>query len=131
MELNDHTDDAPPAARTHRGAVYALLIAGTLTTFLAIAAIWVNRQVLETDNWTETSSELLEDQEIRAAVSTVLVDQLYAQVDVTGEVRAAPPPRAPYATWPSAARTRHFSGPASRRCGRTPTAPRTSSSYAS
>src|SRR5215211_64242 len=108
MELNDHTDDAPPAARTHRGAVYALLIAGTLTTFLAIAAIWVNRQVLETDNWTETSSELLEDQEIRAAVSTVLVDQLYAKVDVTGELRAALPPRAAPLAAPAAGAVRNL-----------------------
>ena len=53
-----------------------------LLTFLAIFALWANRQLLNTDNWTETSSELLENDAIRAQVSTLLVNELYANVDV-------------------------------------------------
>jgi hypothetical protein len=71
-----------------------LLVVGTLVAFLAILAIWISRQALETDQWTQTSSELLESPAVQTAVAGYLVDQLYANVDVTGEVRSALPPRA-------------------------------------
>jgi hypothetical protein len=54
--------------------------------------VWVNRQALETDSWVETSTRLLEDDEIRGALSVYLVDQLYANVDVAAELQAALPP---------------------------------------
>ena len=76
--------------------------------FLAIAAIWINRQVLETDNWTDTSSQLLEDDDIRAAVGDFLVDQLYTQVDVAGELRTALPPRAAPLAGPAAGALRNL-----------------------
>jgi hypothetical protein len=71
-----------------------LVIAGTLLAFLAILAIWVSRQALETDQWTKTSSDLLESPAVQTAVAGYLVDQLYANVDVTGQVRSALPKRA-------------------------------------
>ena len=96
-------DETPPAPRRrHRGAVYALLAAGTITLFLSIAAIWISRQALETDSWTDTSSQLLEDEEIRAALSAYLVDQLYTQVDVPAQLREALPPRAAPLAGPAA-----------------------------
>jgi hypothetical protein len=92
----------PPARRSHRGAVYALIAAGTISAFLAIAAIWISRQALETESWTNTSSQLLEDQEIRGALSAFLVDRLYAEVDVKGELQGALPPRAQPLAGPAA-----------------------------
>jgi hypothetical protein len=71
-----------------------LVVLGTLLAFLAILAIWVSRQALETDQWTETSSKLLESPAVQSAVAGYLVDQLYANVDVTGQVRSALPKRA-------------------------------------
>jgi hypothetical protein len=71
-----------------------LLVVGTLVAFLAILAIWISRQALETDQWTQTSSKLLESPAVQTALAGYLVDQLYANVDVTGEVRSALPPRA-------------------------------------
>jgi Short C-terminal domain len=85
----------------HRGGVYALVVAGTIAAFLSILAIWVQRQVLDGDNWTRSSSQLLEDPAIRSVVSGYLVDQLYANVDVAGELRARLPPQ-----------TRGLAGPA-------------------
>src|SRR5689334_19831683 len=79
---------------SHRVAATVLVVLGTVAAFLAVVALWVNRQVLDTDNWTNTSSQLLEDNAIRAAVSGYLVDQLYSNVDVAGEIQAALPPRA-------------------------------------
>src|SRR4051812_22403917 len=79
---------------SHRLAAGLLVVLGTLATFLAIHALWINRQVLDTENWTKASSQMLDDKAIRTAVSGFLVDQLYENVDVAAELRAALPPRA-------------------------------------
>src|SRR4029079_7069178 len=68
--------------------------AGCVLAFVAIFAIWANRQALNTDNWTNTSSKLLEDEEIRTQLSAYLVDQLYANSNVAQQVSSALPPRA-------------------------------------
>ncbi len=82
-----------PAARQHRRAVFALIVAASVLAFLAVFAVWVNRQLLETQTWTDTSSKLLEDPEIRTQVADQMVDTLYANVDVQGELEQALPPR--------------------------------------
>ena len=97
----------PHRPSRHRFAVGALLVAGTISAFLAIAALWVNRQVLDTDNWTDTSTQLLEDPAIRTALSGYLVDQLYANVDVAGEIRSALPERAQPLAGPAAGAVRN------------------------
>jgi Short C-terminal domain len=51
-----------------------------------VLAIWVDRVALQTDNYVETTSKLLKDPAIQNALSTYLVDELYARVDVSGEV---------------------------------------------
>lgn len=71
----------------------ALTIAGAVIAFLAAFALWANRQLLETDTWTNTSSKLLEDPEIRTQVANYMVDTLYANVDVQAELQQALPPR--------------------------------------
>ena len=65
----------------------------SIIAFAAILAVWANRQVLNTDNWTNTSTELLENRQIRDQLAGYLVDQLYANVDVAGELREALPER--------------------------------------
>jgi hypothetical protein len=85
-----------------RTLIGALVTAGALLGVVAILAVWVSRQALETDQWTETSSELLEDPAIQTAVAGFLVDQLYANVDVEAELREALPPRADPLAGPAA-----------------------------
>jgi hypothetical protein len=76
-----------------RWIVRGLLLVATLVTITAIFAVWANRQILEPDNWADTSTELLENPAIRAQVAAYVVDQVYERVDVTAEVAAALPPR--------------------------------------
>lgn len=80
----------------------ALLIVASLLAFLGIFALWANRQLLDTDNWTDTSTKLLEDHEIRNQLSIFLVDQLYNNVNVAGELRRALPPPAARLAGPAA-----------------------------
>src|SRR5215213_2996971 len=70
-----------------------LITLASVLALLAIFALWANRQLLDTDNWTETSSELLEDDEIRGQLSIYLIDELYANVDVQAELAQSLPPR--------------------------------------
>ncbi len=85
------TDQA--TRRPHHKLVVALIVTASLLAFLAVFAVWVNRQLLETDTWTNTSSKLLEDPEIQTQVSNFMVDSLYANVDVQAELQQALPPR--------------------------------------
>jgi hypothetical protein len=88
---------APPSddrlSRGRRYAVRAALVGATILAVLAIFAVFANRQVLDADNWADTSDAMLENQAIRTQISANLVDQVYANVDVTGEVARALPPR--------------------------------------
>jgi len=77
----------------HPRIVAALLVLGTLIAFVAIFSIWVNRQALNTDNWVDTSTNLLQNEEVQARLSNYLADQLFADVDVQAELEQTLPPR--------------------------------------
>lgn len=90
--------DAPaePAAirssRTRGAAVVALLIGGTLLMVGAGIGIWAQRQALDTDNWVDTSSDLLENEPIRTAVGLYLVESLYDSDQVKQRLQTTLPP---------------------------------------
>jgi hypothetical protein len=65
----------------------ALVVLASLIGVVAVFAIWAQRQLLETDSWVDTSTELLENEDVRDAVALYLVDELYANVNVEREIR--------------------------------------------
>lgn len=69
-----------------RRTVKALVVLGSVLAFFSVFAIWTERQALDTDDWVGTSDELIADETIRAAVADYLVDQLYENVDIEGEL---------------------------------------------
>jgi hypothetical protein len=77
--------------RSRRIWVRAILTIATILTVFAIFAIWANRQLMNPDNWAKTSTGLLQKPTIRTALSAYLVDQLYANVDVAGQVKSGLP----------------------------------------
>src|SRR2546430_1233661 len=88
------SESPSPDAVAGRGAMVAarvLLVLATVLPVWAIFALWVTRQALDTNEWTGTSPRLLQDARVRSALSTYLVDQLYANVDVAGELRSLAP----------------------------------------
>ncbi|MBI5103456.1 MAG: hypothetical protein HZB46_00420 [Solirubrobacterales bacterium] len=87
------TSQSMPLPRGRRWLVRGILLLATLVAFLSIFAVWANRQVLDADNWADTSTELLQDPAIQTQVSAYLVDQVYTQVDVAGELATALPTR--------------------------------------
>ena len=81
------------STRARRIWVRAILALATLLAVLAIFAIWANRQLLNPSHWANTSTELLQKSTIRAALSSYLIDQLYANVDISGEIKSGLPTR--------------------------------------
>lgn len=90
-------------ARTHRFLVPTLFVLATLIAFAGAFAVWVNRQALNTDNWSKTSSKLLQNKKIDAALGAYLVNELYANVDVAGAIQQKLPPQAQGLAGPAAA----------------------------
>jgi hypothetical protein len=95
----------PPESR-HRITVRILVVAAAVLAFLAIFTSWLDRQLLDTDEWVDTSGRLLEDQAISDAVADYSVDQLYANVNVTRLIKKRLPDGLEQAAAPAAAGVR-------------------------
>ena len=95
-------DEARKAARPRRGIVITLIAVGSVVGVLAILSIWVARQVLETDTWVDTSSQLLEQEDIRTPVAGFIADALFQNVDVQAELQKSLPPQAKGLAGPAA-----------------------------
>jgi hypothetical protein len=76
----------PAGTHPHRWLVRSLIGIATVLGVVAIFAVWANRQLLDTGYWTSTNTKLIESPPIREAVSGYLTEQLYAHVDVAGEL---------------------------------------------
>ena len=89
-------DEAEPAPRRRRRRrrtvlIWALIVVASLIAFASILTTWVNRQVFDNESWKQASADLIEDQQVRDAVSVFVVDQLYENVDVAAELDARLP----------------------------------------
>ena len=120
--------------RVRRTGVVVLLVLATLLWSVGIVAVWAQRQMLDTQNWVQTSDRLLENEEIRNALSTAILQRVYASAPVETRLRETLPPtsgrsrrRSPprCARWPTATRRRCSAARRRSRRGRRPTAPRT------
>lgn len=79
------------ARRPHHRLVVATLAVATVIGFFACFAVWVNRQALNTSNWTKTSSQVLADPHVQAALSVYLVNELFASAEVPARLQTALP----------------------------------------
>jgi hypothetical protein len=73
---------------------WALVVLAAVIGLVAALNVWVKRQALSTDNWTNASGRLLEDPKIRGAISVYLVNQIYQNVDVSQALEQRLPPQA-------------------------------------
>jgi diacylglycerol kinase family enzyme len=105
------TSDAKPTSRrVHRFLVPGLLVLATMIGIAATFAIWVNRQALNTSNWSSTSSKILEDKQVQTALSAYLVHQLFANVDVSAELQTVLPKQLQPLSGPAAAGLQQLAG---------------------
>jgi hypothetical protein len=87
------TGVSPGPTRGRRIQVNALIGLSTVLLIVGIFAVWANRLLFSPDNWAKTSTELLQDPNVRSSTANYLVDQIYANVDVAGQIESALPPR--------------------------------------
>jgi hypothetical protein len=71
---------------------WALVVLAAVIGLVAALNVWVKRQALNTDNFTNASSQLLENDQIRSALSVYLVDQVYSNVNVSQALQQRLPP---------------------------------------
>jgi hypothetical protein len=82
-----------PITRGRRWLINGVIVVATVLSLFAILSVWANRLLFNPDNWANTSTQLLQNSDIRSATSNYLVDQLYGNVNVAGLLQTALPPR--------------------------------------
>ena len=94
------------ASRGRKLGIGALLVVATIVAILGMTAVWVQRQILDRDEWVETSVDLLEDEDVRRAVGLYLIDELYTNVDVGAQLEERLPQQLKKLADPAAAALR-------------------------
>ena len=100
---------AAEPAEKHERLAWRTWVPWTLVVIAAVIGlvsglnVWVKRQALSSDNWANASSQLLENDKVRNALSIYLVNQVYQNVDVAKTLEQRLPPRAKGLAQPLAA----------------------------
>jgi hypothetical protein len=105
------TPREPPSEeprRRHRTLVWSLIVLASVLLVFSITANWVQRELFNTDEVANTTDEILEDEDVQEALATYSVDQLYANVDVQGEIEKRLPSGAQALAAPVAAATQQL-----------------------
>jgi hypothetical protein len=69
-------------SRRRRVLVWTLIVVASLIASAWVLTVWVHRQMLGKESWKTASAELIQDHEVRDALSVYLVNELYDNVDV-------------------------------------------------
>ena len=85
----------PP--RRHGGLLALFLVLAVVLTLGAAVAIWLDRQALSNSGWSDTSVSVLENPQVRTAVSAELVSQLFERAQVDQRLHDTAGPLAPAA----------------------------------
>jgi hypothetical protein len=83
----------PGLRRGRSVAIWVLIVLAAVIGFASTLTTWANRQALDTTSWTKASSDLINDPEVRSALSVYVVNELYDNVDVSGEIAKRLPPQ--------------------------------------
>ncbi|MDH4119053.1 MAG: SHOCT domain-containing protein [Acidimicrobiia bacterium] len=86
------SDDVTTDRASRRWPPGILIALAALVAFVSSFSTWVREQALDTDTWVSRSDELLAQPEVQQALSTYLVNELYAQLDVSAEIENQLPP---------------------------------------
>ena len=87
-----------------------LLVLATIIGIPAAFAVWVNRQALNTSNWSSTSGKVLEDKQVQTALSAYLVHELFTNVNVSADLQKVLPKQLQPLAGPAAAGLQQLAG---------------------
>jgi hypothetical protein len=86
-----------------KAGIAVLLAAGTLLWIGFGLGVWAERQVLDTEQWVDTSEDLLENEPVRTALGLFIVDRLFDSEEVQAQIEEVLPPRLDPLAGPAAA----------------------------
>lgn len=78
----DHGGDGPRGARWRRPVTVVLAVTAALSLVLAVTATWVNRTLLDTDQWIEAVEPLPQDPELQQIVAQEVADEVLTVIDL-------------------------------------------------
>jgi hypothetical protein len=99
-------DGAEGAKSRHRGLVWTLTVAASVLAVVAILTLWVQRQMLDNNAWKKATTQVIHDPQVRSALATYLVNQLYTNVNVEQALEERLPANAKQLAGPLAAALR-------------------------
>ena len=80
----------------------------SLVLVVSIIANWVQREVMDTNQFKQTTDQILADPDVQNALAIYTVDQLYSNVDVQGQIQSELPSAAKPLAVPVSAATRQL-----------------------
>jgi hypothetical protein len=89
--VSEPVDHAASISRRRLIGVDVLIGITTLLLIVAMFSVWANRLLFNPDNWANTSTQLLQNSDIRSTTANYLVDQLYANYNVAGLIKQGLP----------------------------------------
>ena len=88
--------------------MWSLVVLASVVLLVSMIANWVQTEVLDTNQFANSTEEILENKDVQEQLSIFAVDQLYANVDVQAQIeQKLPPPAQPLAA-PVTAATRQL-----------------------
>jgi len=101
---------AAPAktVKKHRFWVWTLIVLATIVTLISSLTVYVKRQALDSQAFSNASVSMLQDQQIRDALSVYLTDQLFNNVDVQAQLQQILPKQTKSLAGPAAGLLRQF-----------------------
>jgi hypothetical protein len=92
----------------HRALVWSLVVLASVVLLVSMIANWVQTEVLDTDQFANSTEEILQDEDVQEQISIFAVDQLYANIDVQAQIQQELPPAAQPLAAPVTAATRQL-----------------------
>jgi hypothetical protein len=91
------TEPLPPDASSglsgrRRALTWAVIVVASLIALGSTLTIWVHRQMLDTQAWKDASAQMIQDPQVREALSVYLVNELYDNVDAAAALEQRLPP---------------------------------------
>ena len=80
-------------SRRRRAGVLALIVFGALCIFISTLSLWIRDVALDPDEWANTSSQVLQSEDVRNVLSVYIVDQTFATSDAEARLEETLPER--------------------------------------
>ena len=81
-----------PQKTSRRALPITIIVLATIIAIVSVFALWAKRQLLETETWSTTSEQLIQDADIQSALNTFIVTAIFDNVDVEAELADRLPP---------------------------------------